>query len=126
MPSIEGWRIGRGRSVDRAVILDSGAITERFRDEVARLLVTLNGDAESLVSSLRNRSVSGFRTAAAEQLRDYFIENGYLSTSTPLRIDEIRVRVVAAVSEDLAARRIDQDNIDELIGSICGATSAQV
>ncbi len=124
--AIEGWRIGRGRSVDGAVIVDSGAITETFRDRVVQLLLTLNGDAEALVSSLRNRSVSGFRTAAAEQLRDYFIENGYLSTSTPLRIDEIRVRVVAAVSEDLAARRIDQDNIDELIGSICGATSAQV
>ncbi len=123
--TFEAWRMGRGRSVDRAVILDSGAITETFRDRVAQLLLQLNGDAEALVSALDNGSVTGFRKAAVEKLRGYFLENGYLSASTPLRIDDLRVRVVAAMADDLTAHLIDHDDIDELITSICGATSAQ-
>jgi DNA repair protein SbcC/Rad50 len=91
----ELWRQGRPRPVDRAVLEDSGAISDTFMDRVADLCDELDGCGEALVEALEGGDLPRFRAASAEELRDYLLEHGYIRQDEPLDDDTIRLKLVA-------------------------------
>jgi len=114
----EAWRIGRGRPVDRQVLLESGSVSDTFINSASDLANQLNGDAGKLIEALESKRVPRWRQENTESLRGYFTENGYLTHESPLDAKEIRVRVLAVVSEDLQSGRLDDGMIDRIIGSL--------
>lgn len=108
-------RIGRGRPVDRQVLVDSGAISARFLDRVADLAASLGGDAARLVAALEEGRLPHFRSEAARKLREYLEEHGYLDANEPLTIEEIRARVLAGFGADVAAGRLTPARLERLL-----------
>ena len=77
----ELWKQGRGRIVDRDVLVQSRAVSDQYLDRVADIADDLNGDAEKLVAALLERKdarLRGFRQRRAEALEEYLRDNGYL------------------------------------------------
>lgn len=116
--AFQAWRIGRIKSVDRAVIHESGCVTENFVHDVSVLAERLGGDGPELIAALENGQVRHWRTKNTERLRAYFEEHGFLLSDAPLELDEIRLRTMAAVADDLGAGRIKQDRVDRIIGML--------
>lgn len=108
------WQIGRGRPADRAVLQESG-LKPRWIEEVANLSKRLQGDAKALVEALRNKQVKRMPATAIEGLEEYFREHQYLSEVIPLNAEQIRTRVVSAVSQELNKGTIDAERIDWLL-----------
>jgi hypothetical protein len=73
------YRIGRNVPVNRKVLLDSGAVSEKFIDPVSTLLAEVKGDPEMLLLQLENKAVPGFRQISLENLRNYFASEGFIS-----------------------------------------------
>lgn len=116
--AFDAWRIGRGRPVNRQALLDSGSVTDAFIDAVSELADQLSGDAGQLIDALDDRQVTRWRHDNTEALRGYFAENGYLTYDSSLTATEIRVRIIAALSEDLKSGLLDDAKIDRIIGSL--------
>ena len=122
----DAWRIGRCRRIDRSVLLDSNAITDRFVDEVSQVSDGLNGNAAALIAALEGGQVKGFRRASIDELQSFCRDHGYISDIEPLSDDDLWGRVVAAVANEMSAGLIDSDDIEELIGSISAPAGASI
>lgn len=75
------WQEGRGRPVDRDVLIESGAVSKVFLEKVITIAKELSGDPQRLVAMLRDRGddrLRGFRTKSIDQLQEYLTENGIL------------------------------------------------
>jgi hypothetical protein len=116
----DAWRVGRGRPVDRQVILDSGAVTANFIDRVAAVAESVGGDAAELIAALEDGEVPRFRSEAIANLRAYFGEHGYLDERPPLSNEQVRARMLAAVAEDVRGGHFDAARVDEYLAD-CGA-----
>ncbi len=112
---LEAWRIGRGRPVDRLVIIDSGAVSDIFINDVSALAEHVDRDASRLIAALEQKKVPNFRTKSITLLRTYLQQHGYLSAGEPLGSDEVRIRALAAAGDDIAAGHISAGEIDELM-----------
>lgn len=112
------WRIGRGKSVDRSALVDAGCVSDAFIDELTALAKASNGDAENLLSSLEAGDVKYWRAENTERLREYFVEQGFLSNETPQSIDEIRACTLTAIAEALRTGDIDEAVIQRIIISL--------
>lgn len=91
------WKQGRGRSVDRDALEDSGVLTVRFLDDVVSIARELDGNPEKLAAVLeghRNPRLRGFRSSSARALRRYMIDNGYLDERPILAEDELQLRAL--------------------------------
>ncbi len=94
----ELWKQGRGRPVDRDALENSGALSERFLDDVVAIAKELDGDAETLLDILmtnKDPRLKGFRRSSADSLERYLRENGYLDDRPVLTEDEVRLRALA-------------------------------
>jgi hypothetical protein len=112
------WGIGRGRPVDRAALVDSGAVTPTFMDRVCELAAEVHGDADALLQGLDEGRVPRFQTARLEQLRSHLEAEGYRTDETRLDAAAIIHRVLAAGAEDLAAGRIDPAWVNALVSRL--------
>ncbi len=74
----ELWRRGRGLPVERNALEQSGAVSDRFMDEVSALAQRCDGDAGSLLQRLQARAVSGFHRSKLEELAEWLTDHGYL------------------------------------------------
>lgn len=95
----EFWNQGRGRPVDRDVLEDSDALSDRWLDTVVEIAGELFGDPERLLETLRSREderLKGFRSNALEKLEGYMRENGYVDEHPVLDEEEIRLRALAS------------------------------
>ena len=95
----ELWKQGRGRPVDRDALIDSAAISERYRDEVVEIAKELDGDPERLLEALARRKdqrLKGFRSNSVDQLRNYLIEHEFLDDRPVLAESELRLRCMAS------------------------------
>ena len=93
------WQQGRGRSVGREALADSGALTERLLDDVVSIAQELHGDPERLLAALgqsRDPRLRGFRRSSAEGLKRYLIENGYLDDRPVLTEGELQLRALTS------------------------------
>lgn len=104
------WCRGRGEPVDRATLVESGAVSNNFIDEVAELARELDGDARQLIESLEEGKVARFRSSKVEELEMYLEENGNIDPSPVLSRAEIRIRMATKLvdmgcSQEEAAER---------------------
>ena len=100
------WRQGRGRPVNRAVIEQSGAVSDRFIHQTAELADELQGDGIALINALRQGRLKRFRTTTTEELEQWLADEGYTDNESILSADERCRRTLVAVappSEDDAA-----------------------
>ncbi|MFW5817093.1 MAG: hypothetical protein ACOCWV_01020 [Planctomycetota bacterium] len=100
------WRQGRGQPVNRAALEDSGAVSEKFIDEVSALANQLGGSAADLLEALKDRQVARWHSSNTDKLREFFLENGYLDEEPILAADEIIARLVGQFAGDLQAGTI--------------------
>jgi exonuclease SbcC len=97
----EAWCEGRGRSVDREAIQESGAVSDRFMEPVLEIIQSCAGDARALLEVLRGRgseSLRGFRGAKIEELETFLANGGWLDTRRLLDRDQIATRLLLAAS----------------------------
>ena len=109
------WRIGRGRPVDREVLLDADCVSDKFVDVLAALAQENDGDAATLLQKLEAGGVRYWRSDKTDQLREFLRERGYLSDDGQLSPDDIRVRVMASVADEIRDGLITQSYVDRLI-----------
>lgn len=88
--------IGRGKPVDRRVLEGSGAVSDRFLDEVSELAVTLDGQGAMLIEQLQNGTVKSFNRRKMEDLEAFLEESEY--------IDSRKVMTTEEITEDLVPR----------------------
>lgn len=87
---------GRSKPVGVTEILDSGAVTEAYHDRVMDVLRdSCQGNPVQLLEALRNKAVSGFRSASTDKLEAYFQEKGYLPDGDPIPDDLLQSRLAA-------------------------------
>ena len=80
----ELWAQGRGKTVDRNALEDSGAVRDNFLDAVSEQADRVNGDAQALIQALRDRKVARFQQAKADELEEWFREHDYIVDDEPL------------------------------------------
>ena len=91
------WREGRGKSVGRAEIEESGAVSDKYLDTVAEFAAEIGGDARHLIDALRERSdprFKGYRGASADALERFFMDNGHVDERPILGESEIIERAL--------------------------------
>ena len=98
----EAWHVGRGRPVGRAALVASGAVSERYLDELLAICDDCEGDAERILAAARG-DVKTFRTHKADELEAFLLDGGYLAQTDALSDAELRRRACeAATDADLA------------------------
>ncbi|MDF3130305.1 AAA family ATPase [Kiritimatiellaeota bacterium B1221] len=97
------WQIGRPPPVSLAEVLKSGAVTDKFADDVGELLSEVNGDAQKLIQGLKDKKVQGFFQQKAHDLESYLHEQGYLSDTPALSEHEIKAQVMAIPESEALA-----------------------
>jgi len=102
----EAWRHGRGRPVDRIALEQSGAVTDKFIDQVTALAESCNGDAERTIERLADRVVSGFGPKKTAELREYLEEQGHISREDSLDAEGRERRTLLDAARDVPAAEI--------------------
>jgi len=120
--AIEAWSRGRGKPVDRAALLQSGAVSETFNDRVAAMNQSVGGDARALIEELENHPLPRFQAARREQLREYLIGEGYLDERERLEPGQILEQVGVAAFRDLEEGRISQAQLEMLVNAVTDDT----
>ena len=95
----EAWNQGRGRGVDRDVLVQSRALSERYLDNVVAIARERDNDAEKLLAALRERTdnrLKGFRQSSADNLEGYLRDNGYLDDRPVLGESELKLRALTS------------------------------
>ncbi len=94
----ELWRVGNGRPVGLDALAQSGALSERYLNDVAEIAVELDGDVAKLLDVLRANDprLKRFRKSSADALEEYFREAGYLDSRSPHSHDELRTLALAS------------------------------
>jgi hypothetical protein len=94
---LDAWSIGRGRPVDRAVLEQTGAVSDRYIDELSQLAREVGGDARALVGAIEDKRVTGFRAGKLDALRDALEASGHLDPAAPLDADAVRARALSGL-----------------------------
>ena len=95
----EAWNQGRDRSVDRDVLVQSGAVSARYLDDVVEIARELRNEPGKLLTALRERKdkrLKGFWQSSADNLEGYLRDNGYLDDRPVLDESELRLRALAS------------------------------
>ncbi|MEW5723367.1 MAG: AAA family ATPase [Thermodesulfobacteriota bacterium] len=108
------WRIGRGRKVDRAALLEGG-VSDKFVDRVFEVAETLGGDAARLLEALEAGEVKGFRKNIREKLQTHLEQAGYLDEREHLPFDQIRVHALAAAAQDMKDGLMTAGRVEEML-----------
>jgi hypothetical protein len=102
------YRQGRARRIDRLVVERSDAVSPAFIDAVTELLEEVGGDPVRLLQALDAGDVGRFPSKKKDLLREFLLEEGFISDDQQLDEREIWVRLLAFVSRtkvsDEAAR----------------------
>jgi len=114
------WRIGRGNPVDRAALIDSGAVSDTFLDRVAKLAAKHKGDAKQLIAALESRQVKGFPSKKRDALREHLKNEGYLDEHESRTPEEIRDRVHPTFFSDMEKGLISLQRFERLVAMMVG------
>jgi hypothetical protein len=110
--------IGRVRRVDVVTLEESGAVSKQKIDEVGLVAEQCDGDAARLLAALDGKKVKGFHEKKILELREYFEEAGYISTQLPRTMAEIRLSMMAALGDAIAAGVAETSDADFLLRRI--------
>lgn len=116
--AVAAYRVGRGPRVDRATLLASGAVSERFLDEVAALAAAVDGAAGELVARLEAGAVKGFRGRKLEELADDLERSGHLDRRPAATADDVRLAALAAAQPALAAGALHAADLQRTLSRI--------
>ncbi|MDE0362412.1 MAG: hypothetical protein OXI74_14675 [Rhodospirillaceae bacterium] len=108
---IDHWRQGRGMPVDRAVLDESGAVSDVFLDPAADLAKELEGDGNALVLALRDRRVKGFHASKTDELERWLADRGYVDDAATLEPDERRRLTLQRVAPPTPADAEDVNRV---------------
>ena len=95
----EFWKQGRGRPVDREVLENSGALSDRFLDDVAEIAGEQDADPERLLAAIgtgKDPRMKGFRRNSFDSLEQYLRENGNIDDLSVLGEDDLRLFALAS------------------------------
>jgi len=112
------WQIGRGRPVDRQILIESGAVSDTFIDRVSDLAARLDGDARALLAALDSGEIKGFRVNRRNDLAEHLTANGHLDDHEPMTIAQIREHVRAVVFADIEQGWIDAEQLEHLLAIV--------
>ena len=115
---LDARSIGRGKTVDRRALEDSGAVSDTFIDRVHELCQQVDGDAGLLVDGLDDGAVKRFRHDKTRELETYLDDEGYLDDAQPLQSDEIFHRALAAAAPAIRRDISDQLDVRRLLARI--------
>lgn len=107
-------RIGRGKRVDRSVLLESDAVSDRFIDEVDELCTSLGGDAAALLYRIEQGAVANFRRDRTAALREYLDASGHLDTRERLAPNQIWPELLAIAMSAPHHERITPEQAEDL------------
>ncbi|HEU4585905.1 MAG TPA: hypothetical protein VFR95_09145, partial [Gemmatimonadaceae bacterium] len=107
--------IGMGRPVDRAVLMDSGAVSEVQMERVLSLCDRCGGDARALIHGLENGGVSGFQKRKTATLREYLEEKGYLDERPRRTEAQLRAAMQAAIAPAVSDGDIVPADLDIIL-----------
>jgi uncharacterized protein YhaN len=116
--AFEAWRVGRGQLIDRSVLVDSGAVSDKFIDAVSDLAGQCDGDAQALIEALAAGRVSRWQSSKTDQLRDYLEAEGYLDARPAATADDVRLAVLSEAAGDLQQGRVDQPWVERLLARL--------
>lgn len=112
------WRIGRGRPVDRAVLLESGHVGDTFVDRVLDIAEARSGSAEAIIQALKNKAVKRFKRDKIEKLRQFFLDNGNLDSRPVLDEQEGLTRLTGACSHLVREGWVTTEKLQSLVRRI--------
>ena len=107
--------IGLGRPVDRAVLLDSGAVSDRQMERVWALCESCAGDARALVEGLEGGGAPGFLKKKIAELREYLEREGYLDERPRRTEEQIRGAMLGALGPAVAEGELQPADVDVLV-----------
>ena len=113
--------VGRGRPVGREALEETSAMTDTFIDGVTEIAKEQDGDAEVLLEIIREREderVQGFYSPKADDLENYFLENGYLTEKEPLSEEEMCQRVLAELAEERRRDFVTVEGLEQVFGRL--------
>ncbi len=97
----ELWSQGKGRIVDRDVLVQSRSLSNKYLDNLMSIAKDLDGDAGAFLATVlarRDSRLKGFRHSNAEALEEYLRDNGYLDDRPILRESDLRLRALSSPS----------------------------
>jgi energy-coupling factor transporter ATP-binding protein EcfA2 len=118
------WRQGRGRPVDRGALVASGAVSEKFLEQVCALAEELDGAAAALVEALRGGGVARFQKGKVERLEEYLTAEGYLDGRKPLDEAALREAALRELAAEIAEGHLTVREVDELLAQVLAAGPA--
>ncbi|HED65983.1 MAG TPA: hypothetical protein ENJ09_10565 [Planctomycetes bacterium] len=98
------WLQGRPRPLTSAELLESGKISETFREGAVALLEEVGGDAAGLVEALKAKRLKNFRKRTVEDLEIWARERGSIVDSAPLAPDELLGALLIRLAEAATGR----------------------
>ena len=116
--AIDCWRVGRGRPVDRGVLIRSDCVTDKFMDAVADLADDCDGDARKLLQGMERGVVKGFLAKKRHQLVEYLQDEEYLDERTVLTREEIVAQIRTGVFKYLDEGLICLGRIEEMVDCV--------
>jgi uncharacterized protein YhaN len=114
------WRKGRGEPVPADAILQTDAVSDTFESDVLDLVDTYEGNAEDILSALRNGEVKRFRSDKIEQLKTEWLDQQYIDKREPLEDDDILNRVMTDLTEKLDLKPPARVELRSLIERLSG------
>lgn len=106
------WRQGRGKSVDRSALEQSGAVTPVFIDRATDLAAELEGNGRALIAALRNHDLPFFKTNNIDRLEQWLTDERYIDDQPQLSAAE---RCRLTVQEANPASDAQADDLNQLI-----------
>lgn len=99
---VDAWHVGRGRTIGRAELEETRAVSENWYDRFEAVLADLHGSASLLLDAVekegtdRDIRLKGFRAHKVTALRSYLIEKGHLDPRPLLPVEDQDLRARAA------------------------------
>ena len=112
------WQHGRGKKIDRTVLMDSGAVSGVFIDCVSALAATHDGDAARLIHVLNSGVLPGWRRGNTTTLVDFFTENGWIGDGERLDHQGIRDEMILALTTSGSLDIVSPTTRDRILKSL--------
>lgn len=109
-------KIGQGKPVDRNDLLDSGAVSDRFIDQVSALAQDLKGDGRALVEAVSG--VARFRENKLRDLEEFLISEGFIDARPPISLEQARTRALALHAAEIHSGLLNIATLERLLAEI--------
>jgi uncharacterized protein YhaN len=111
-------RVGRGRPVTALDLEQSGAFTDRYREEAVQLLDECEGDGGLFVQRLKLGTLKGLRQTAIDRVEDHFVGGGHLAFEAQLSETEIQHRALQHGASAIESGTLGLDDFSRLFGDL--------